>query len=256
MRNSALKERLRSGRAVIGGWITLGHPAIGEIMAAAGFDWVAIDLEHSVITLEQAAALIAAIDGHGVAPLVRLTSNSAEQAKRLMDAGAHGIIVPAVNSVAEARHAVEIVRYGPAGTRGVGLARAQGYGARFAEYLQWQRSEPVVVVQIEHRAALAALGDILAVPGIDAYFVGPYDLSCSLGHPGDFAHPEFRAAMETIRQAGARSGLPGGLHIIEPEPAELRRALAEGHRFLAYSVDIRILDAGARAGAGLAREIS
>jgi len=218
-------------------------------MAQAGFHWVAVDLEHSVITLEQAAALIRAIDGCGVPALVRLTSNDPNQAKRLLDAGAHGIIVPQVSSVADARRAVESVLYGPAGVRGVGLARAQGYGAGFAEYLEWQRREPVVVVQIEHQAALPVLPQILAVPGVDAFFVGPYDLSCSLGHPGDFSHPDFRAAMDSIRAAGRASGLPSGLHVIEPDPQALLQALADGHRFIAYSVDIRMLDVGARVGA-------
>jgi len=250
-----LKHKLRSGRATLGGWVTLGHAAIGEILAAAGFDFVVVDLEHSVITLEHAAELIRAIDAQAVAPLVRLTANDANLAKRVMDAGAHGIIVPSVNSVAEARQAVQMVRYGPHGVRGVGLARAQGYGARFKEYFAWQLAEPVVVVQIEHVAALAALGDILRVPGVDAFLVGPYDLSCSLGHPGEFEHPDYARAMDAIREAGWTTGVPGGLHVVEPDLAALRRAHADGYRFLAYGVDIRFLDVAARAATDLFREL-
>jgi 2-dehydro-3-deoxyglucarate aldolase len=234
--------------------VTLGHAAITEIMANAGYDWVVVDLEHSVISIERAGELIRTIDLCGAAPLVRLTSNNPDQIKRVMDAGAHGIIVPMVNTVDDARRAVAAVSYAPKGTRGVGLARAQGYGARFKEYFAWQQQEPVVVVQIEHVAALASLSDIFAVPGVDAFIVGPYDLSCSMGIPGDFAHPDFIAAMQSIRLAGTKSGLPGGLHIVEPDVAALRKALAEGHRFIAYSVDIRMLDVGARAGAAVAGE--
>lgn len=252
--SKTLKKKMRDGEATVGSWITLGHPGIAEIMANAGFDWLVVDLEHSVISIERAADLIRTIDACGVTPLVRLTSNDADLAKRVLDAGAHGIIVPMVNSVADAQHAVAMVRYGPAGTRGVGLARAQGYGARFKEYLAKQRDEPpVVVVQIEHIEALHSLAQILAVPGVDGFFVGPYDLSCSLGRPGDFEHPDFVAAMSRIRQAGIDSGLPGGMHIVEPDVGAVTRALADGHRFLAYSVDIRILDIGARAGAAVKR---
>jgi 2-dehydro-3-deoxyglucarate aldolase len=249
----SLKNKLRSGKATVGSWVTLGHPAIAEIMANAGFDWVVVDLEHSVMSIQQAADLIRAIDQCGVAPLVRLTSSDADQAKRVMDAGAHGIIVPMVNTVADAQRAVAMVRYGPEGIRGVGLARAQGYGARFAEYLAWQREEPVVVVQIENKLALDALAGIFAVPGVDAFLVGPYDLTCSMSIPGNFEHAEFAAAMARIRDAGVAAKLPGGLHIVEPDVVALNRALAEGYRFVAYSVDIRMLDVSARVGASRIR---
>src|SRR5579871_6870495 len=124
MARISLKSKLRAGQVSVGTWVTLGHPAIAEIMASAGFDWVVVDLEHSVISIEQAGNLIRTIEQCGVAPLVRLTSNDAEQAKRVMDAGAHGIIVPMVKSAGDAQRAVSMVRYAPEGSRGVGLGRA------------------------------------------------------------------------------------------------------------------------------------
>ncbi len=138
----------------IGSWIQLGHPAVAEIMASAGFDWLAIDLEHSTITLREAEDLIRVIDLKGVVPLVRLASNNAEQIKRIMDAGAHGVIVPMVKSQDEARAAVRAVKYPPQGERSIGLARAQGYGVDFARYFEWQRDQSLVVVQIEHIGAV------------------------------------------------------------------------------------------------------
>src|SRR5687767_8804058 len=137
MRENSLKSKLRSGQPSVGTWMTLGHPGIAEILANAGFDWVVVDLEHSVICIDQAGDLIRTIDLCGVAPLVRLTSNDANLAKRVMDAGAHGVIVPNVCSVAEAVNAVAMVRYAPEGIRGVGLGRAQGYGPKFKEYMAW-----------------------------------------------------------------------------------------------------------------------
>ena len=226
----------------IGTWITLGHPAIPEIFASSGFDWLAIDLEHSAITLGEAEELIRVIDLKNVIPLVRLSSNNAEQIKRVMDAGAHGVIVPMVNNADQAAQAVAAVKYPPIGTRSFGLARAQGYGTSFEKYQQWQKENSIVVVQIEHVEAVENLAEILKVPGVDAYFVGPYDLSGSLGVPGQFDHPDFLKAMQKIKQVGAKSGKPGGRHIIEPDPSLLEVAIREGDQFIAYSLDVRMLD--------------
>lgn len=246
--NLGLKEKLTSGKLTVGSWITLGHAAIAEIFANAGFDWLVVDLEHSTIGLDKAEELIRTIALTDVAPLVRLTSNDENQIKRVMDAGAYGIVVPMVNSVDDATRAVAATRYPPDGRRGVGLARAQKYGAGFQAYLEWQKTGPVVIAQIEHQSALAHLDEILNVDGLDGFIIGPYDLSCSMGLPGEFEHPEFVAAMRNILAVGARVGCPAGLHIVEPNPQRLRDAVAEGYRFIAYSVDIRMLDGAARAG--------
>ncbi|MHB1116075.1 HpcH/HpaI aldolase family protein [Sideroxydans sp.] len=248
MKSKQLKSKLKRGEATVGSWITLGHPGIAEILARAGYDWLVVDLEHSVITIDVAADLIRVIDLCGVAPLVRLTSNNPDQIKRVMDAGAHGIVVPMVNTVADAERAVSAVRYAPEGTRGVGLARAQGYGVEFKEYLEWQKDGVTVIVQIEHKDALAHLDEILTVHGVDGFIIGPYDLSCSMGLPGQFEHPEFVAAMDQILATGARLGIPAGLHIVEPDSERLAQSIRQGYRFIAYSVDIRLLDVSARQG--------
>ncbi len=232
----------------IGSWIQLGHPAVAEIMASAGFDWLAIDLEHSTITLHEAEDLIRVIDLKGVVPLVRLASNNAEQIKRIMDAGAHGVIVPMVKSQGEALAAVRAVKYPPQGERSIGLARAQGYGVDFARYFEWQRDQSLVVVQIEHIDAVNNLESILTVPGVDAYIVGPYDLSGSMGLPGEFQAPQFLEAMAQIRSVSEKLRVPGGLHIVEPDPQALKQCIDEGNRFIAYGVDTRMLDTACRKG--------
>jgi 2-dehydro-3-deoxyglucarate aldolase len=249
------KAKIAQGQLTMGSWITLGHPAIAEIMAQAGFDWLVVDLEHSTISLEAAGELIRVIDLCGVAPLVRLTSNHPDQIKRVMDAGAHGIVVPMVNSRIEAERAVAAVHYAPEGNRGVGLSRAQRYGPGFQDYLEWQRDGPIVIVQVEHRDAVARLDDILTVPGVDGFIVGPYDLSCSLGIPGQFKHAVFLSAMEQIRSAAQRLHAVSGLHVVEPDNDQLAQALREGYRFIAYSVDIRLLDVGVRNGLNRFREL-
>jgi len=243
-----LKERLNKKELLIGSWITLGHPAIAEIMANAGFDWLAVDLEHSVISLSQAEDLIRVINLLGISPLVRLTSNNPDQIKRVMDAGSHGIIVPMVNTKDQAESAVNAAKYPPKGSRGFGLARAQGYGNKFEEYLNWEQNGTVVIVQIEHIDAINNIESILSVEGIDGFIIGPYDLSGSLGIPGQFEHPDMLEALSHIKEISKKMNIVSGIHIVEPDRSQLKQAVAEGQRFIAYSVDIRMLDNACRHG--------
>lgn len=238
-----MKDRLS-----IGSWITLGHPAIAEIMSNAGFDWLAVDLEHSTITIREAEDLIRIINLAGVVPLVRLTSNDQNQIKRVMDAGAHGVIVPMVNSSQDAMKIIQAIKYPPFGKRGVGLARAQGYGEKFNEYYDWQKESSIVIVQIEHIDAVNNLKEIFSVEGVNGYIIGPYDLSGSMGIPGQFDHPYFLDAMNKIKKVTKEMGLMGGIHIIEPEPKQLEQRINEGYKFIAYSLDIRMLSESCKFG--------
>jgi len=249
----SLKQKLASGEVTIGSWITLAHPGIAEIMARAGFDWLTIDLEHSVITVREAEELIRVINLCGVTPLVRLTGNDSDQIKRMMDAGAHGIIVPLVNSRADAERAVKAMYYPPRGERGTGLARAQGYGARFADYRAWLEAEGVMIAMVEHIDAVNDLESILTTPGVDGYIVGPYDLSSSLGKPGDFSNPAHVTAIERIRSVSAKLGKSGGVHVVEPDAEKLRDYIRQGFNFLAYSLDMRMLDISSRTGLAACR---
>lgn len=240
------KNLFIKNKVALGSWITLAHPAIAEIMANAGFDWLAVDLEHSVINIREAEELIRIIELSGVTPLVRLTSNNPSLIKRVMDAGAHGIIVPMVNSAEDAKQAVHSAKYPPSGKRGVGLARAQKYGADFKAYKEWQEDGSIIIVQIEHINAVNNFKDILSVPGIDGFIVGPYDLSGSIGIPGEFSHPKFLEAMKNIGEISKEMDAIGGVHIVEPDLQQLSKIIKEGYRFIAYSVDIRMLDEACR----------
>jgi len=253
MKQTKLKQKLTDGETTIGCWMTLAHPAIAEIMVQAGFEWIVVDLEHSAIGIGEAIELIRVIELAGAAPLVRLTSNDANLVKRVMDGGAHGVIIPMINSEEEARRAVRAVYYPPRGSRGVGLSRAHAYGAAFAEYRQWLEGEAVVIVQIEHIDGVRDLERILSVDGVDGYIVGPYDLSASLGVPGDFENPDVVAALHRIGEVGRKLRKSGGVHIVEPDPEVLARRIAEGFNFIAYSVDIRMLDRACRAVSNIIR---
>jgi len=248
-----LKQRLQSGALSVGSWISLGHPAIAEIMARAGFDFLVIDLEHSVISIREAGDLIRVIDLCGVPVLVRTTSNDANQIKRVMDAGAQGVIVPMIKSRAEAEAAVGAVYYPSRGRRGVGLSRAQAYGVGFDRYCEWLEQSAVVIAQIEHIDAVADAESILTVDGIDAYIVGPYDLSASMGLRGQLDHAKVKEAVERVEVIGRKIIKPGGVHLVEPDLAQLRKYIDLGFRFIAYSVDFRMLDQACRAGLRVAR---
>lgn len=246
-----IRQKLKNDQISLGSWVTLGNTGIAEILSRAGFDWIVVDLEHSVISIDQAGELIRTIDGCDVVPLVRLTSNDENQIKRVMDAGAKGIIVPNISSAEEASKAVAATRYAPLGNRGVGLARAQKYGPGFQDYLKWQTEGPIVLAQIENINALSELDKIFQVEGLDGYIIGPYDLSCSMGIPGDFDNPEFKGAMQQIQETGKRYNFPSGIHSVEPDVSALEDAIERGFKIIAYSVDIRILDVGARLGSTL-----
>ena len=244
----SLKSKLKKNKLTVGTWLSLAHPAIPEIMVKAGFDWVVIDLEHSVITTREAEEMIRIIDLAGSVPLVRLSSNNPVQIKRMMDAGASGVIVPMVNSLEDVGRTVSAVHYPEKGTRGVGLARAQGYGTTFQGNLDWLKNEAVIIVQIEHINAVENIEAILSCDDVDGYIIGPYDLSASMGLHGQFEHPDIVAALKKIREVGAALKKSGGLHIVEPNPEELRSRIKEGFQFLAYSVDFRMLDVACRTG--------
>jgi 2-dehydro-3-deoxyglucarate aldolase len=236
-----IKERLSKNQFTIGSWITLAHTAIAEIMCQAGFDWLTIDMEHSVIELAQAQELIRTIESYGVTPLVRIGENNPTIIKRVMDAGATGIIVPMVNSRADAERAIESVHYPPSGKRGVGLARAQKYGLGFEEYKLWLAKESIIVVQIEHIKAIENLGEILSVSGIDASIIGPYDLSGSLGCPGEFGNERVVEAIQEYEKVCYNLGKPMGFHLVEPNTERAHELQEQGYNFLAVGLDTLFL---------------
>lgn len=238
---NAVKSKLKKGQISFGSWIASAHVSVAEILAGAGFDWIAVDMEHSNITLADLPPLFAAIERHGAVPLVRLPENDPSTARRVLDTGAGGVIVPMVNSRKDAERAVESVKYPPEGRRGVGIARAQGYGRRFKAHVKDSNKDILVVVQIEHIDAVRNVEAIFSVPGVDAYMIGPYDMSGSLGIPGQLNHPTVEQAKDRVLKAARRRRIVPGIHLVHPEPAELERSLGLGYRFIALSSDIIML---------------
>jgi 2-dehydro-3-deoxyglucarate aldolase len=237
----SLKEKLNNNQLTIGSWVTLGHQGIIEIMSTAGFDWLTIDLEHSVIELTMAQNLIAHIKNNGMYALIRVSKNEEVVIKRVMDAGADGVIVPLVKNKDDAIHAVEFVKYPPVGKRGVGLARAQKYGIGFDEYKDWVKNESIVIAQIEHIDAVNNIDDILSVQGIDGTIIGPYDLSGSMGIPGEYDKKEVKDAIKKIEAACKKYKKSLGFHVVPPDFKQLKEKIDAGYTFLAYSLDFLFL---------------
>ena len=246
----------REKKTSLGSWITLAHPAIAEIMLNAGFEWVVVDLEHSVITIREAEELIRIISLSRAKPYVRLTANDPQQINRVMDAGAQGIIVPMIKSLKDIQKAAQAMFYPPKGTRGVGLARAQGYGTNFESYLKKHVTFDLIA-QIEHIEAVKNLEKILSFPDLHGYIVGPYDLSGSMGIPGNFEHKDFQDALNQIKHVSKKyNHIKRGIHLVEPNVNQLKKLINDEYDLIAYSLDTRILDVGLRLGITQFKELT
>lgn len=230
-----LKAALAEKRCQLGLWMSSSDPLQVELMAGTGFDWVLIDMEHSPNDTAKVAQLLQAASSYDVSTCVRVPWNDVVAIKRVLDVGAQTIVVPYVQSVAEAEAAVAAVRYPPRGVRGVGgSTRATRFGA-VADYATRADEEICLILQVETEAALPLTEDIAAVDGVDGIFIGPADLAASMGHPGDTAHPEVRAAVvdvtRRIRDAGKAPGF------LSASPDYCREVQDAGALFLGIDID-------------------
>ena len=245
----SFRERLAgSERALIGMWACSGSPLVTEVAAGSGLDWLLIDMEHSANTLESVLVQLQVVAAYPITPVVRVAANDAIAIKQVLDLGAQNLIVPMVSSADEARAAVAATRYPPEGVRGVGsaLARSARWN-RVDRYLQESAAHTSLTVQIETSAGVAAASEIAAVDGVDAVFVGPSDLSASMGLLGQQTHPDVVAAVERVFTAVTDAGKPVGVNAFDPGAADAY--LAAGARFVAVGADVALL---ARASEALA----
>ncbi len=231
-----VKMKLEAKETVIGPFVGINSPDLVEIMGLAGFDFCVIDTEHGPMDPESIQGLIRAAALTGMSPVVRVPRAEAVDILKVLDVGAHCIHVPQVNDVDTAQAVVQAARYHPAGMRGVAVPRALSYGLKpLGEALKEANREVMVIVHCENAAGLEKLDGIAAVEGIDLVFVGPYDLSQSLGVPGDIFHPSMVKAVSRALDAINRAGKPAGIFVTSPE--EARRRIDEGFRYIGYSVD-------------------
>ena len=228
------KENLSENKPLYGIILTVASPEIAEITAAAGFDWLFIDLEHSPMSVGDAQMLMQAVAGK-VHCVVRIPDGGEVWIKKCLDCGADGIIVPQVKSAAAAEDVVRFSLYPPRGERSVGVGRAHGYGPMFQEYVANANDSVAIIIQAEHIDAVREIDSIVRVPGIDAVFIGPYDLSASLGKIGQVHDPEVVNAIETVEKACKSTAVPLGIFGMTPDA--VRPYKARGFRLLVAGID-------------------
>ena len=240
--NSTLKQRLNNQETLLGTLSSLPSPEVTEIMAQAGFDWLFIDMEHGPFEVLMAQRMMMAA---GDCPcLVRVPGHSEVHIKKALDAGAAGLIIPQVSSAEQAEKVIGFAKYPPLGNRGVGGGRAQGYGSNLATYVEEANEQLLMVLQVEHIDGVNHIDEILEVDGIDVIFIGPYDLSASLGLTGQVGHPKVLEAIARVEAKCKAKGMPMGYFDVSPEGVLPYRE--KGYQLLTCGVDTGFLTGQAR----------
>ena len=250
-----VRKALLERTPTFGSWIQIGpYPALAEILANAGYDWLGVDCEHSDIDIEGFTALARGMYGRGALPLARVWENDTLAIRQVLDAGAQGVIVPLVNSAEEAKKAVAAAKYPPLGVRGFCFSRMNEYGTKFDEYATSANDNIAVVVMIESKQAVENIDEILAVDGVDGVFIGPYDMSGSYGLIGQTSHPVIKDACKKVVEACQRHGKAAGLHLVKPDAGSIAKTIADGFTFIALGVDMVFLQQAAGAALGTAQK--
>jgi len=239
----SIRTKMGQGKCTIGSWIQIPHGSVAEIMGATGYDWVAVDMEHGSVSVAQLPDLFRALELGNTLPLVRVADGTAKECQQALDAGAGGIIVPNIKSADHLIAVRDACRWPPAGKRGVGFSRANLFGGNFSSYTQ-EAQAPLLVAMLEDIRALDELDSILAVEGLDAVLLGPYDLSASLHQTAKFDHPHYLRALKTILRKAQTFRIPLGIHVVEPSTTELKKRIRQGFRFLPFSMDSVLLRKG------------
>ena len=232
-----VKEKIRQNKPALGGWVMTASPVSAGIMAQAGFDWVCLDAEHSPVTKETAQNIFTAIERHEAEPFVRIALNDEIECKKFLDMGARGILVPMIKSYQDILKAISFTKYAPEGNRSFALARATGYGKFSAEYFEKANQELFLGIMIEHIDALKELDKIFSCKNIDAVLVGPYDLSGSMGIPGQFDNPDFETALNEINHKAKIYNIPMGIHEVHPTKEKIRSYINIGYCFIGCGID-------------------
>jgi 4-hydroxy-2-oxoheptanedioate aldolase len=243
-----LKSRIRTGKPSFGALLNFGDPLVAEMMAATGYEWLMVDTEHGPIDLATLATMFAVITRYPVAPLVRVPSLDLNEVKRVLDAGAWGVMAPMMKTREDAELLVAACKYPPQGVRSLGSGRfAMSFKTDTQTYFQRANDEVMVIVQIEHADAIKNIDAMLSVPGVDACYVGPNDLMASMGLAPSLEPPykEFEEAMQLVLKTAQKHGVAAGIHCATP--ATVNRRIAEGWLMTGLANDQRLLQSAAQA---------
>lgn len=236
-----LRKRLSSGKNSIGGWMQIPNSSIAEIMASNGFQWITVDMEHGSIDTHQLPDIFRAIELCHALPFVRVSNAVVSECNKALEAGAVGLVLPMIESKSQLQEIVSGVSWPPSGNRGVGLSRANLYGSHFKEYNKFAQ-RPFIVAIIESKTGVDNLNEIIDVKGLDVIFVGPYDLSASLGKVGQFKNKDYMKCLNYVSSLTKKSKISLGIHVVEPNFREVREKIKQGYNFIAYSTDAIFLN--------------
>mgnify|MGYP001422555022 CR=1 FL=1 len=236
-----IRAKLNKKKPSIGTFIQINSPEIAEIIASENFEWIAIDMEHGCINLNDLNNIFRSIDMYNKLPIVRLPNNDIILCRKVLDYGACGVIVPLVESGDQIKEIVKYSKYPPYGNRGVAFMRSNLYGKDFDLYYKQLSKLKLIIAMIENIKGLENLDDILSTKYLDSIFIGPYDLSASLGCPGDFNNKKFIAAINIIKSKCKKYRIPYGIHVVEPNKKTLTKTIKEGYNFIAFSMDTRFI---------------
>ncbi|MFZ5945779.1 MAG: HpcH/HpaI aldolase family protein [Bacillota bacterium] len=238
--NNKIKKKLQAGEVVVGSILSVNSPDVAEVLSLAGFEFVFIDMEHGSMGVESITNLIRAVELRGTIPLVRVTENTPALILRTLDVGAYGLHVPQINNKQDAEKMVRSAKYSPLGERGTALPRSAGYGTyRLDDYQLMANEQTLLVPHIENIKGVENLQEIVKVPGIDVIFLGPYDLSQSMGIPGQFTNPKFEQVIQQCLNTILDEGLIAGYFVNSVEDAQKR--IAQGFKYIVYSIDMVML---------------
>ena len=240
-----LKTKLKNRELIFGSWVSFAHPSITEIFTSSAFDFHAIDMEHTTINLEQAQRIIAASQSNGVPCLPRPVSHSNDWIKPLLDSGADGIIAPLVSNKSEADSLGDLILFPPAGKRSFGVNRAHGYGKKFDNYLNEWNTKAAYIAQIETKEAIANITDIVSSNNLNGVMIGPYDLSGSLGVPGQTQHKLVLEAEKIVIDVCKETGMSCGTQLADFSEENVEKAISKGYTFIIASSDLFILNSWA-----------
>ena len=242
MKTNTAKRALADGKPTFGTWLSLGDLFATRLLARTGFAWLTLDMEHSAIDWSQAAAIFATIADAGGVPLARVPKGNHDYIKRVLDAGAYGIVVPMVDTVQQATIAIRAAKYPPLGNRSLGGGmHSLNFGCTSQEYYRGANDQIMVVLQTESPTGLANAEEIYSLPGVDAIFVGPVDLRANMRKPDgtEATDEEFEAAIQKVIATGKKVGTPTGMHVMDPDTARMRAE--QGMQFIAIGSELRMM---------------
>ncbi len=241
---NTLKRKLEKKELAVGAWISSGSPNVVDLLRSLAFDWFVFDMEHSPITIETVGRMIQVLNGSTATPIVRVGQIDQALFKIVLDTGAYGVVVPLVNTAEEAERAVLFCKYPPMGVRGVAASKVSDYGMSLGRYIRTANDETTVIAQIETPQALENIREIVSVKGVDVAFVGPTDLTMTMGLLDDRSNPKVAEAMLRVVKACDDAGKTAGVMALSLEEARL--AIQRGFRFVSLATDMKYVTVGAR----------